>query len=307
LKGNIPARGLPRGRRLRFLLPWFLPTILAAGCDDLPGRPTPADTPVPPNKITSFEVLYTGHCAGCHGADGRLGPAPPLDDPLFLAIVPDNVLQNVIRQGRPHTLMPGFARQHGGKLTEDQVAVLARGIKSRWQSNMATPENIPSYLPPKKPDAAGSAGNGNGPSGSDKAGSDDSGSDDSANGDGASGNRQSAERGADVFARACAGCHGPEGRGGKDAGVVNSPALLQLLSDQALRRLVITGRPDLGMPNYGEYQGRPADFQPLTERDVADLVSLLASWRSQGNSSEAPSATASPASPSTESPSTETQ
>ena len=36
-----------------------------------------------------FALLYATNCAGCHGADGRLGPAPPLNDPLFLAIVPD--------------------------------------------------------------------------------------------------------------------------------------------------------------------------------------------------------------------------
>ena len=31
---------------------------------------------------------------------------------------------------------------------------------------------------------------------------------------------------------------------------MNEPDFLALVSDQALRRIIITGRPDLGMPNY---------------------------------------------------------
>ena len=33
-------------------------------------------------------------------------------------------------------------------------------------------------------------------------------------------------------------------------GAINDPAFLALISDQALRRYAITGRPDLGMPAY---------------------------------------------------------
>jgi hypothetical protein len=49
------------------------------------------------------------------------------------------------------------------------------------------------------------------------------------------------------------------------------------MSNQALRRLVITGRPDLGMPNYAEPR-MESKFAPLTETEVTDLVALLASW-----------------------------
>ena len=86
---------------------------------------------------------------------------------------------------------------------------------------------------------------------------------------------------------ACASCHGERGqgrvfsdeKGGKPAGAINVPAFLTLSSDQALRRLVITGRPDLGMPDCTDRQGRPDEFKPLTSREVTDLVALLASWR----------------------------
>src|SRR5205085_7892511 len=94
--------------------------LLAAGCD-LPGQPKLADRPVPADQVTDFDALYKTHCAGCHGADGKLGPAPPLNDPLFLTVVPDTELRRVITEGRAVTAaqktpMPAFAREKGGPL-----------------------------------------------------------------------------------------------------------------------------------------------------------------------------------------------
>jgi mono/diheme cytochrome c family protein len=95
------------------------------------------------------------------------------------------------------------------------------------------------------------------------------------------------EEGRKVFARACAPCHGEHGQGGryegKSVGAINDPDFLALISDQALRRYVITGRPDLGMPDYANPTGRPEGFQPLTGQDVTNLAVLLAAWR-QGRS-----------------------
>ena len=90
---------------------------LTAGCN-LPGRPTPADRPVPPDRDLEFRVLYGQNCAGCHGIDGKLGPAPPFNDPLFRAIVPEEELQGVLTKGRKKALMPAFAKENGGSLTE---------------------------------------------------------------------------------------------------------------------------------------------------------------------------------------------
>ena len=62
--------------------------------------------------------------------------------------------------------------------------------------------------------------------------------------------RGDAERGKDVYAAACAGCHGPGGGGGPKGGPVTDPSYLSLVSDQYLRTTVIAGRTDLGMPDW---------------------------------------------------------
>jgi len=66
------------------------------------------------------------------------------------------------------------------------------------------------------------------------------------------------------------------------AGAIHDAAFLSLISDQALRRYVITGRPDLGMPNYADGENRPEGFKPLTPGAIEDLVALLAHWRKNG-------------------------
>jgi cytochrome c oxidase cbb3-type subunit 3/ubiquinol-cytochrome c reductase cytochrome c subunit len=228
----------------------------AGGCD-APGKPKEADRPERADHVKNFDVLYGARCAGCHGADGKLGPAPSLNDRVFLAIVPDAELRQVISEGRAvsaaqRSPMPAFARARGGPLTDEQVQVLSDGIKKRW-GPAASGEPPPPYLSPAGTKSA------------------------------------NLDEGARVFARACAGCHGRDGQGGergqrgeRPVGAINEPAFLALFSDKALRRTVITGRPDLGMPAYNSTDGRTDDFRPLTSAQIDDLVALLASWRQGG-------------------------
>lgn len=219
-----------------------------AGCD-LPGKPNPDDRPQPPNQVTSFDILFRQNCSACHGADGKLGPAPPLNDPLFLAIVSRQELVNVISSGRRGTPMPAFAKSAGGSLTDQQVSVLAEGIPSHWKSATPLQGNLPEYLLSKADEPPAPAGD-------------------------------PKQREA-LFERACAECHGKDGQG-DGAGAINDPDFLALISDQALRRIIITGRPDLGMPNYAESDSRPDDFEPLTSAEIDELVALLAAWRIGG-------------------------
>jgi cytochrome c oxidase cbb3-type subunit 3 len=214
--------------------------LMAVGCSKS-GEPRVADRPVRSDQVTDFSTLYGKHCAGCHGADGQFGPAPPLNDPLFLAIVPDSVLLQMVTDGRPGTPMPAFSKKKGGTLTDEQVLAVAHGIKGRWKAER--PEGpTPAYFS------------------------------DSKKGD--------AERGRVVFGRACASCHGEDGLGGKGkVGPIHDPAFLALISDQAIRRFIVTGRRDLKMPDFAGKTGRPADFRPLSPSDVADLVEYVAGWR----------------------------
>ena len=107
---------------------WLVLAILATGCHRSDETKAP-DRPVPADQVLDFATLYGKNCAGCHGANGKLGPAPPLNDPIFLAIVPDEVVAEPGRRGRPGTPMPAFAQSRGGPLTDDQVKALAAGIK----------------------------------------------------------------------------------------------------------------------------------------------------------------------------------
>jgi mono/diheme cytochrome c family protein len=234
--------------RITFLALAALALSALAGCERLPGKPRPEDRPIRPDQVEKFSDLFAANCAGCHGAAGTLGPAPPLNDPLFLKIVPDDELLMVVAGGRPGTLMPAFARSHpGGTLTPNQVIVLGEGLKKEWGKDPNIQAPLPSYSADDAKEKGAKAGD--------------------------------AAAGRKAFDTACAMCHGNEGQGTKAAGAINRPAFLTLISDQALRRLVITGRADLGMPNFAETIGRPEGFKPLTNQDVNDIVALLVSWR----------------------------
>jgi cytochrome c oxidase cbb3-type subunit 3 len=237
----------PGYQRLGILL--ALLAFWATGCD-YPGQPRIDDRYIPPQMERTFAVLFQRNCVGCHGKRGEFGPAPPLNDKLFRALIPDTELHRVIAEGRPGTLMPAFAATNGGQLTAEQVEILANGIKTLGVPVEAVPSGAPPYLVARfQPE----------------------------------GETANQEEGLKVFARACASCHGDDGKGGKSVGAINDPNFLALLSDQALRRLVITGRPDLGMPDYSDPMGRPEGFTPLSSQEVTHLAALLAHWRKDGS------------------------
>jgi len=68
--------------------------VSLTGCDIVPAR---AKTEKPgdpaPTQAAAFRTLYDRQCAGCHGRDGRLGAARPLNDPVYLAVVPADRLR----------------------------------------------------------------------------------------------------------------------------------------------------------------------------------------------------------------------
>jgi mono/diheme cytochrome c family protein len=185
-----------------------------------------------------FSTLYANNCAACHGENGRRGAAVALADPVYLAIAGDEAIREVVANGVQGTAMPAFAESAGGLLTDKQIDVLTRGIRSRWsRPGILDGSNAPSY-------AAESAGD--------------------------------VRRGEAAFQTYCASCHGADGRGGPKGSAITNDSFLALVSDQGLRTIVIAGRPELGAPDWrGNVRGKPMSAQDVTDV-VAWLVSQRA-------------------------------
>jgi mono/diheme cytochrome c family protein len=147
----LHRRSAMRSARVRAIgldapLPVALLALVLIGCDALPsppGKPVEADRYVAPNDVVDFEALYSMHCSGCHGANGTLGPARALHDPLYLALVPRRALERTIRTGVPGTPMPAFGQDEGGPLTEAQLDALIDGLIQRWGGE--APGGLPAY------------------------------------------------------------------------------------------------------------------------------------------------------------------
>lgn len=76
-------------------------------------------------------------------------------------------------------------------------------------------------------------------------------------------------RGKTSFQAFCASCH----KASKQE--ITSPDYLALMNDQAIRSIMIAGRPDIGQPNWRT--DKPGT--PMSGQDVSDIVHYLASLR----------------------------
>lgn len=231
-------------RALAATLAGLVASCWLAGCEWMPGKPTEAERPVLASQVTNFGALYRQNCAGCHGIDGRWGAARPLNDPLYLALIKAATLRQIIRQGVSGTTMPAFAQSAGGRLSEQQIAVLVEGMRRRWgQSQQFQGVHFPPYSLQEA--LATYSGPGD------------------------------PQRGQQAYTTYCAHCHGSDGTGGTHGGSVVDAAFLALVSDQGLRTTVIAGRPDLGMPDWrAAVPGRP-----MTAQEISDVVAWLVSHR----------------------------
>ena len=220
---------------------------LMSGCSRMPGKPKPEESWKPPSEIKDFNQLYSQNCSGCHGGNGSHGPSQPLNDPLYLMLVGDDALRQLIARGVTGTTMPGFAEGSGDHLTSEQIDVLVAGMRSQWaQPSQLSGVNVPPY---SLQDAI-AKGSGSGDS----------------------------QRGAAVYKVYCAHCHGEAGRGGERAGSVVDPDYLGLVSDQFLRTTVIAGRPDLKKPDWRSNLS-DSSGQVMTPQEITDVVTWLASLR----------------------------
>jgi len=213
--------------------------ILAAGCAAPHGQPSLASEVLAPKDVLAFAPLYAENCSACHGSEGRGGAAIALADPVYLAIADDADVRKVIANGMRGTAMPPFAESAGGMLTDAQIDVITKEIRSRWsKQGVLDAATAPSYAP--------------------KSGGD-------------------AQRGQLAYKTYCESCHGPGGSGGKKGSAITNDSFLALVNDQSLRTIVITGRPELGAPDFrGNLPGKP-----MSDQEITDVVAWLASQRVQ--------------------------
>jgi cytochrome c oxidase cbb3-type subunit 3 len=181
-------------------------------CNNLPGRPKPGPDVPRPQDVLDFATLYSQNCAGCHGDDGQLGPATPLANPEYQALIPDSTLSDIVAKGQQGTMMPPFAQRAGGNLSDQQVDSIVKGIREKWsKGNVLQGQNAPPYK---------------------------------------SGRASDSGRGKQIYGEQCARCHGAVGGPPGPKGAILDGSFLALVSDQTIRTTAIVGRPDLGMPDW---------------------------------------------------------
>jgi mono/diheme cytochrome c family protein len=164
--------------------------------------------------------------------------------------VDDNTLRNIISNGLPGTQMPAWARSAGGMLTDQQINAIIAGMRKEW----AQPNAFAGATPP--------------PLVQNQTGQNQAGD---------------AQRGQQTYQTRCAGCHQ-----GSPRQQIISPVYLSLVSDQALRSIIIAGRPDIGQPDWQHDNPNGAAGQPLSGQNVSDIVTYLHSLRDPAAVSAAP-------------------
>lgn len=158
----------------------FIPLLALVSCKP-PGKPTLAEKWKSPADVTGFKNLYAQNCVGCHGDGKSIAGSITLKNPLYLAIVPENKLREVIANGVPGHNMPAFAEENGGSLSDEQIDTLVKGLMAWKDASKLPAAALPPYSASLGDVAAGKT----------------------------------------AFAQSCASCHGPDGKGAKAGSVVD--------------------------------------------------------------------------------------
>ena len=216
-----------------------LAAMVLSGCGVPHGQPAKDSEVLAPSEVLEFGTLYSENCAGCHGSEGHGGASIALANPVYLAVADDAAIRKVIASGIRGTAMPAFAASAGGMLTDAQIDLLTKEIRSRWSKpGILDSANAPPYATKASGDA---------------------------------------HRGEAAYKTYCESCHGPGGGGGGKGSAITDDSFLALVSDQGLRTIIITGRPELGAPDWrGNMPGKP-----MSDQEITDVVAWLASRRAQ--------------------------
>lgn len=181
-------------------------------------------------------AIYAEFCQACHGPRGEA----IAEGLAFQAIEFDAATaRDVIAQGRDsspddNAAMPGYAQKAGGPLSETRLdQVLA--YMATWDTGDVPPLPAPNLHPKTEqvPDYFGDA-----------------------------------QRGAELYALSCYGCHGAEGRGRVPP---NFPGFTY--NRGTFRQVASAGAGGSAMPGFGVESGGP-----LSEHDLEDLETYVASW-----------------------------
>lgn len=204
-----------------------LALLAAVGCN-LPGKPKAGPEVPRPEEVMAFDKLYGDNCAGCHGVDGRNGSATNLANPEYQAWIDDGSLREVIAKGEKGSLMPAFALESGGVLTNQQIDALVKGMRERWRRGNPFGSETP---PPYEAAAAGDAA-----------------------------------KGKTVYAIACGRCHGMTREHPGKAGSILDGSFLALVNERTIRTTIVAGRPDIGEPDWREHiPGRAMTDEEVTD------------------------------------------
>jgi cytochrome c oxidase cbb3-type subunit III len=90
-----------------------------------------------------------------------------------------------------------------------------------------------------------------------------------------------AAHGQQTYSARCASCHTAQAQD------ITSPNYLALVGDQALRSIIIAGRPDIGQPDWDHVSANGQAAAPLASQDVDNIVAYLASLRGTDSGTQA--------------------
>lgn len=110
-----------------------------------PAPRPPAETIPPVEEVdgdpNTGYVVFQQNCVACHGegGEGRIGATLTT---AFAAIEPGAVALDTISRGIEGSLMPPFAQEHGGPLTDDEINDVAAYVLSIQQDAAPPPPEV---------------------------------------------------------------------------------------------------------------------------------------------------------------------
>jgi mono/diheme cytochrome c family protein len=176
-------------------------------------------------------TLFAENCSACHGQFGEGGPnparagdiIPPISTSEYLVTRDDTTLRNIISQGQPNFGMSPFGAENGGPLDDTQLDALVAFLRS-WEANppVEEPPIFATEIPLPTPEVTAPTPE-----------------------------PAPSLTGGQLFAIACASCHGAQGEG--DVGpALNTQEFQDQYDDQALFDTISEGHTATPMVAWGE-------------------------------------------------------